>query len=757
MTKTYTAADAAEVAGVAHSTILNWIKSGRLNARRQDRETGGRSAWVIAHDDLMAVVKGKPLFTMPEPTMPLMALDDPDSRTMDATSITVAFPLEDREERFSLDLFRGYDRLRAVTYSVSLSMIHRLLTTMDFNEFSVIFGSEKLVTGTVEDIVNFQNAIPQLVSEAFLGIGGVDSDRAQPILDSIASGTGEFLKMKDKVVHSKIYLLDGKRGRRVMVGSANMSEMAFSGRQGEVMLAFDDSTFMWDHCERKFTDLRELATSEIQLAPTTPGEIVNVDQIGLFNDVAKEKKPVKIYVPSDIDDSPGSVERLGVLQDAAYPTLDIALQGVKPDKKGIVEFTPAIVEKVKKNVMLAQPKKADRQSLLSLRYSPDGRFIFNDGVVERPMEFDPIQADADLITTYINNYAQFGSGGEDMQANYFALMAWMYFTPFISRVRGYEIAAHNAGYRGNTKLAAILYGEPSCGKTNVVQLLFTSMFNAYKPFTDDDFTTRKVTQYQTGLFPLFYDDISKKRFGAAGAGTNIIKRLDHIAQRAAEYPCIVVSLNHDTYELPSVVLKRSLAIYTDTPLPLDDKELTDKMENSANQIHNRIGTAFFREYLYRMNDKLSDNPADYDNFDYLEESSTLIVDIFRQSLGPGERLPAWCKPVTTEKFNRVYWGSKRVVVDRNLDIKAFDSNFPPQEGRWTRRGNDLIIGADAFNRKALSERLPQHIVNSSYTRGNTIYLHADRTIEFMRRGRGHWQDWRVPKPNIFKRLIPGLT
>ena len=754
MQQIYTTTEAAKVAGVSQRTVTKWIREGRLKAKRAPGR--GRPAWRIQHDDLMAAAKGVPLFAIPEPAMPLMELDDPDSRTMDATSISVVFPLEERAERFSLDLFNGYDRLRAVTYSVSLPMIHRLLTTMDYSEFSVIFGDARLVNATMADILTFQQAVEREVSQAFLGIGGVDSDRAQAIIDRIVAGKGEFRAMKDKVVHSKIYLLEGKHGRRVMLGSANMSEVAFSGRQGEIMMAFDDNAFMWEKVQTTFADLRELATSEISLMPTTHASIINIEQVGLFKEAVEKKQPAKVYVPADNSDNPGSVERLGVLMNAAYPTVDLALAdaGVKPDTSGIVSFTPAIIERVKKNAALALPQDTSEQQTLQLHYK-DGRFVFNGRIVERPMEYDPIRMDAHLITEYINNYSNFGSGADNMQADYFTLMAWMYFTPFVSRVRQLEIAAHNPEYRGHTKLAALLYGESHCGKTNVVQLLFTSMFGAYQALTDSDFTPRPVSalQMQTGLFPLFYDDIQKKRFAESGTGTNIIKSLDHMPKRATEYPCIVASLNHDTYELPASVRKRCLPTYTDTPLPSDDTDLEERMERSANAIHNRVNTAFFREYLYRMNDMLSDNPDDYDRFDYLDVSSRLLVDMFKECLGPDEMLPDWCTHITSNMFNGAFWGSKRVVVDRNLDQSAYDGNFPPGEGRWTLRDNDLVIGVNSFHRKALSDRLPAHIINSAASRGETIYLHADKTIDFMRRGE-RWKSWKIPtsRTSLFKRL-----
>ena len=48
--------------------------------------------------------------------------------------------------------------------------------------------------------------------------------------------------LKDNIAHSKLYLLDADNPerRRVIVGSANLSERAFGGKQPETLIVFDD-------------------------------------------------------------------------------------------------------------------------------------------------------------------------------------------------------------------------------------------------------------------------------------------------------------------------------------------------------------------------------------------------------------------------------------------------------------------------------------------------------------------------------------
>ena len=51
----------------------------------------------------------------------------------------------------------------------------------------------------------------------------------------------------------------------VIVGSANLSEQAFSGRQPETLVTFDNDEEAWAHYNRMFDEIRTSASDEIPL------------------------------------------------------------------------------------------------------------------------------------------------------------------------------------------------------------------------------------------------------------------------------------------------------------------------------------------------------------------------------------------------------------------------------------------------------------------------------------------------------------
>ena len=60
---------------------------------------------------------------------------------------------------------------------------------------------------------------------------GLKDDRYAQVLNRVHSGQAHFYVVRKHISHAKLYLLSNVDGRtRVIVGSANLSERAFSGR-----------------------------------------------------------------------------------------------------------------------------------------------------------------------------------------------------------------------------------------------------------------------------------------------------------------------------------------------------------------------------------------------------------------------------------------------------------------------------------------------------------------------------------------------
>ena len=583
-----------------------------------------------------------------------------------------------------------------------------------------------------------------------------DTDpRVTGLVDLIAKGDGEFRALKDKSAHSKIYLLDGNGHRRVMIGSANLSETAFSGRQAEIMVAYDDDDWMWGQIERDFLNLYEIATVEAPLqTERTAVDIVAVEDC-MFKSEIDKGETVTVYAPATSDNDPEEVTRLGVHLDTTKERIRIASNGtLRLNKDGYVRITPAKVQTISKRAGEASPRKAVDPTP-NLTYV-DGTFVYNGKVLAPPTGdngSDQIDRDVALLIQYLNNYSEFEDGGDGLQRDYFAVMAWLFFAPFMPRLKKAKEDLGPGDFSG--KLVTILYGDTNCGKTNVVKLLYTAMFGNAKYWPDAGFTPAQVSARQSaaGLYPLFYDDIAPKRFTEKGDGVIIVKEQDNVWGKG-ETPCIIASLNSATYEVPGEVRKRCMMVYTDTPLALDDVAKNEKLVAESRHIHTRIGTALYSEYMYRMDQQLPTEQEELAALDYLNSSSKLIREIFSEHLQPGEYLPDWCEVISVQDFDAAYWDRKRdTIANNHMSRDLMTETYPPKVGYWTIHNDNYVFGVSAFQRKQFEKEFPPHVLDRRHSGGETLVVKVQRLDDFMRRDGRQWNPPHLRRGNVFTRFF----
>ena len=168
-----------------------------------------------------------------------------------------------RAEPFSWDVFDRFDRMRVLTYSVSTPMIVRMLDRYSFERFECVFGYEGGL-GRFADIVAFQQFLINQVRDSALQL---EEERQRVIFERIHEGRARFYVVKDNIAHAKLYLLeaDNPERRRVIVGSANLSERAFGGKQPETLIVFDDDAGAWEHYSREYDAVKETASDRIDV------------------------------------------------------------------------------------------------------------------------------------------------------------------------------------------------------------------------------------------------------------------------------------------------------------------------------------------------------------------------------------------------------------------------------------------------------------------------------------------------------------
>jgi hypothetical protein len=149
------------------------------------------------------------------------------------------------EEASWRELFSGFDRLKAITYSSGLDLILEL--TGMFKDVEVTFGSERILSREhaaleqASHIARGYTFVDTLADQkAFLeSLAAELGKSARGLLPRIADGTLRFRLLRKMPSHEKLYLLTSDRGYRLITGSANLSLAALSGRHKEVFIVFD--------------------------------------------------------------------------------------------------------------------------------------------------------------------------------------------------------------------------------------------------------------------------------------------------------------------------------------------------------------------------------------------------------------------------------------------------------------------------------------------------------------------------------------
>ena len=676
-----------------------------------------------------------------------LLLDDPDSKTKSPV-LSVLYARSEDTGHFDRDsLFGGFASMRALTYSASIPMIMGLLRDYDYERFECIFGHGGILGREPRQIIHFQQQIDERLSRGFVAIAGVSPERREILHDRVADGRARFFVVKDAIAHAKIYLLERDGLRRIVVGSANLSETAFSGRQAETLVVYDNDALAWEHYCGQYEDVLATAVSSVALRdkPIVAGAMP-VDEAPIFNEVEKTGRDVTMYVPPETEQEAeyGSanilvnVNNVPNVQRAAMPDLDRGRNG-SPN----VPITPAVVRQARR-MPVARPEEEDEgASLPSLSYNRRGTFTLQGAELTLDVNADDVRRDAQLLLEFFDNYRDdFVGDVERLQRDYFGFMSWFYFAPFMCDLRNANI---RQGLEFQQPMFAILYGRSDCGKSSLTNTLMISMFGyGKKGFVPNNlFTPSRVRglRQEFRRHPVVFDDVSNNRFRQYA--DEVVK--DGEISHGDEYPCIALLMNVDTRRFKPEIIKRSMMIYTQTSLPGNRPAARERLQASVSRIQDTLTTSFYRQYLKDMSTILETMPEDaYRDVDVLQMSSNLLCRLFERNLPDGTQFPMWLEPVTLSGVqSRAYERSEKVLLGL-LSADRYTKVRHPPTGQWTLSGRHVLIGVDTRSLRDMREDIPNWVIDDAASVSDQIVLDHEELEEFLRtpvRKPTRWPFW----------------
>lgn len=657
-----------------------------------------------------------------------LGFDDPDSLTRDAGLSVVQASSKD-VATFDVGLFGEFTSLKALTYTASIRMIVSLLRDFEYDDFECVFGHQGIMPSDLSDVLAFQTVVDENLNKAFVGVETTD-ERRQALFDSVTNGTARFFVVKDKIAHAKIYLLEREDLRRVIVGSANLSETAFSGRQAETLIVFDNDDIAWEHYTTQYESVLRVATS--RLTPRTKpirAEHIPVQQIPALKEVVETQHDLRIYVPpEDQEEAEFSLPRvLQTVVKVADP-LRRALAEVKSDKNGHVTITPRIVQEA---ITISRSRASeDDKPGMYLSYE-GGQFVLSGEVMDLSAKPEDVRGDVERWMKFFGNYEKgFRGDVPRLQRDYFTFMSWFYFSPLLCEVRNFVLRTDAFSF--GQPMFAVLYGSSNCGKTSLLETLMVSMFSHPRIVGADQFTRTNLRSLQGSFkrLPVVFDDVTRDRFNRHAE--EVIKQ-DYITDR--EYPCFALSMNAEARNFKDEIVKRCLMIYTRTSLPGDQTVARHELQRSIAGIRDGMTTALYREYLRRMTasiDKLGQSKQDaLADADVLKLSSEVLCAVFLEYLPDDTDMPDWCSPMTLAEYQQRAWDRPRKVLESLLSVDRYTRDRKPSEGAWTISGGMVIVGTGQMGVTRTRTEIPDWILDDTASVGGQIGLKLTEVEEFL--------------------------
>ena len=647
----------------------------------------------------------------------------------DGTGLRVVHATFVNEQKFDWGLFEGYDSLRVLTYSASTGAIVRMLDNYSFETFECVFGYEGTLR-EIKSILAFQKVV---VGDTRAAIMGLKDERHIRILERVRAGQASFWVLRKSIAHAKLYLLSRSDGhRRVLIGSANLSEQAFSGNQPETLVVFDDDEDAWSHYNRMFDAIKDSASDEI---PLPEERIVNADidisDTPIMSD-AVGTVIIEAPVPQESQISaPVQIERIEKVAAVLGPRLSAALPAVRNGRQTI---TPEIKREISRIRLVKSAEEADNRYLsidrtnhTALLSGEPFALEWDDGLVKK---------DGALLLDYFKNYeGAFEGNVGRLQRDYFSLMSWLYFSPFFCDLRSLALLQDSDVIRYPT--FAIVFGKSNCGKTSLVDTLMTSMFGFAHTLEKQSFTTAQLRGLQHGYkrFPVVFDDIGRTAFNRHGR--DMIK--DELQPAISEYPGFMLSMNAEPQSFPDEVVKRSMMIYTTTALPAHDEGLRQRLQSRIQEIRRSLTGHLYRRYLVEVMDRIGEERLPED---WLALSSAVLAEILTEAAVGAP--PTWCQKVTWLGYAEKRYDRVKARLIGILRESAYAKSEGEVPNGWTVDGNGIIVWEprDAFGRRGFDwEDVPSTLIDEDASSGNRTVLNRTSLEEFLGRRLGPVRSW----------------
>lgn len=437
------------------------------------------------------------------------------------------------------ELFDGFDRLYAITFSSGIEFVNKVINKFSYAE--VVFGCEKIIANDIAAIMSVQIDSVQRLAK---------SKSAGNLANRLDDGSLQLYVSRDTKSHEKIFILESADHKRVRVitGSANMSASAFCGIQRENIVCFDDEA-AFSHYKVLFETFKETCSDNVSykaVVNTMNQEDYlkeNIKEVPVFQSIEKQKlvfleqaqpeDEVEYEIVADVKKMQELVKPIMPKMPVQANRIVVAAEPMRVFGKRYTEVRRVAAEAVKQ-----LPK-------LHIDYDA-GTMTFNDENIDLNPNLSEVAKNIKSIQKFFSGMDYFYGDVEQAKKDYFKYMTWYLATPFMAYLR-YFASRNNY----DTKLFpmyGVIYGDSNGGKTTFIKFLVKLMCGeTVKMNTTEDFTATRIDGLKRvceGL-PLNIDDLAKTQF--QNHSERVIKNDEWgISDRLVNYPAVSITSNKIT-------------------------------------------------------------------------------------------------------------------------------------------------------------------------------------------------------------------
>lgn len=577
-----------------------------------------------------------------------------------------------------------FSELMAVTFVASPKFFFN--TIEGFKKITLVLGIEDNVH--LSKFTEAEAIKTALDPKNYLGFW---NDCPDEIREKIKNGSIKVLYAKLKyAIHSKIYLMRGPQKNRVVLGSANFTQMAFKGqRQFEEVLVFDDSPY-FDIYLKRFNEILAYTQDFIPDRIKKSKKVLLISDPEVLKDVSidainvnRQDLVVTEEVFEALKQSPAGYDEKKKEVQAVINVID----NVFKKKKDTGEFVPIPAKQLQEKVGAIKSIYAKIPRDLET-FDERGTFFIDDGdnylyrtdengigegthrvelLSKKTNDLELIKENLKLVIGFVEAYSLFTANKDpNTLSRVFEAILYAFTAPYLWKMRDIHAVQHGENARAAFPAFLILAGRARSGKTSLLEfisaLLGTSKHLSYPKLSGSNVLLNLF--FAENIHPLLVDEVHINFFRSTRSyiGESLVKQVTN--DMYGKHPCMIGITNAKGFNASHQVMRRVYYLEVSNAFKESSESkayLNDKM--------NRATTYLFQDFTYQLAEWLKTGQPFYESPDFLCAGRRIFLNYFKRT---EIEIPQWFPMSVCDDYRL-----RAKVVWKNL-YKRNKNCFVPQ-------------------------------------------------------------------------------